>query len=105
MEPTAPYNVIRRCPSDGGWHVRFLAKKIPEAARRAKNDLMQSIRSLSHMPPERFAFLNAKYISLNKYHKMYIEKWYLILYQIKDQDVYVDYILDCRQDYGWLAGR
>ncbi|RAV02341.1 type II toxin-antitoxin system RelE/ParE family toxin [Paenibacillus sp. YN15] len=106
MEPTAPYKVIvsDRARQMLAGHVRFLAQKSPEAARRTKNDLMKAIRSLSHMP-ERFPFLNAEYIPLNKYHKMYIEKWYLILYQIKDQTVYVDYILDCRQDYGWLAGK
>lgn len=83
-------------------HVRFLAQKSPSAARKAKNDLMDAIRSLFLMP-ERFPFLTAEFIPLNKYHKMFVEKWYLILYQIKDQTVYVDYIVDCRQDYGWLV--
>ncbi|CAA7602021.1 ParE toxin of type II toxin-antitoxin system, parDE [Acididesulfobacillus acetoxydans] len=83
-------------------HVRFLAQKSPTAACKIKNDLMDAIRSLSTMP-ERFSFLNAEFIPLNKYHKMFVEKWYLILYQIKDQKVYVDYIIDCRQDYGWLV--
>lgn len=82
-------------------HVRFMAQKSPDAARRAKNDLLDSIRSLSTMP-ERFPFLNAEFIAPNKYHKIFVEKWYLILYQIKDQVVYVDYIVDCRQDYRWL---
>jgi hypothetical protein len=47
--------------------------------RRSENELMDAIREI------------------------FIEKWYLILYQIKDQTVYVDYIVDCRQDYGWLV--
>lgn len=83
-------------------HVRFLAQKSPTAARKVKNDLMDAIRSL-HQMPERFPFLEAEFIPPNKYHKMFVEKWYLILYQIKDQTVYVDYIVDCRQDYGWLV--
>lgn len=83
-------------------NVRFLAQKSPVAARRTKNELMDAIRSLSTMP-ERFPFLNAEFIPLNKYHKMFVDKWYLILYQIKDQTVCVDYIVDCRQDYGWLV--
>ena len=83
-------------------HVRFLAQKSPTAARKIKNDLMDAIRSLSKMP-ERFPFLDAEFLPLNKYHKLFVEKWYLILYQIKDQTVYVDYIVDCRQDYGWLV--
>lgn len=83
-------------------HVRFLAQKSPITARKIKNDLMDAIRSLNQMQ-ERFSFLEAEFIPPNKYHKMFIEKWYLILYQIKDQTVYVDYIVDCRQDYGWLV--
>jgi len=83
-------------------HVRFLAQKSPTAARRTKNELMGAIRYLSTMP-ERFPFLKAEFIPLNKYHKMFVENWYLILYQIKDQTVYVDYIVDCRQDFGWLV--
>ena len=34
--------------------------------------------------------------------QMFVEKWYLVLYQIKGQTVYIDYIIDCRQDYRWL---
>jgi plasmid stabilization system protein ParE len=83
-------------------HVRFMAQKSPSAARNVKNELMDAIRSL-HQMPERFPFLEAEFIPPNKYHKMFVEKWYLILYQIKDHTVYVDYIVDCRQDYGWLV--
>lgn len=83
-------------------HVRFLTQKSPTAARKVKNELMNAIRFLSIMP-ERFPFLAAEFIPFNKYHKMFMEKWYLILYQIKDQIVYVDYIVDCRQDYKWLV--
>ncbi|MBI4320692.1 MAG: type II toxin-antitoxin system RelE/ParE family toxin [Chloroflexi bacterium] len=82
-------------------HVRFMAQRSPSAARKAKNELMNAIRSLQEMP-ERFPFLAAEFIPPNKYHKMFVEKWYLILYQIKDQTVHVEYIVDCRQDYGWL---
>ena len=104
MEKKPQYKVIvsDRARQMLAGHVRFLAQKSPTAARRAKNELMGAIRSLSTMP-ERFPFLNTEFIPPNKYHKMFIEKWYLILYQIKDQTVYVDYIVDCRQDYGWLV--
>ncbi|MDF9408291.1 type II toxin-antitoxin system RelE/ParE family toxin [Pelotomaculum isophthalicicum JI] len=104
MEKKPQYKVIvsDRARQMLAGHVRFLAQKSPAAARRVKNDLIEAILSL-HQMPERFPFLNAEFIPLNKYHKMFVEKWYLILYQIKDQTVYVDYIVDCRQDYGWLV--
>ena len=62
---------------------------------------MLALRSLSEMP-QRFPFFEDNYIPPNKYHKMFIKNWYLILYQIQDDTVFVDYILDCRKDYSWL---
>ena len=82
-------------------HILFLVQKSPSASRKVKNKLMDAIRSLQQMS-ERFPFLQAEFIPPNKYHKMIVEKWYLILYQVKDQTTYVDYIVDCRQDYRWL---
>jgi plasmid stabilization system protein ParE len=104
MENKPQYKVIvsDRARQMLAGHVRFLAQKSPTAARKIKNDLMDAIRSLQQMPV-RFPFLEAEFIPPNRYHKMFVEKWYLILYQVKDQTVYVDYIVDCRQDYGWLV--
>jgi plasmid stabilization system protein ParE len=104
MEKKSQYKVIvsDRARQMLAGYVRFLSQKSPAAARKVKNDLMDAIRSL-HQMPERFPFLNAEFVPLNKYHKMFVEKWYLVLYQIKNQTVYVDYIVDCRQDYGWLV--
>ncbi|HAH96635.1 MAG TPA: plasmid stabilization protein [Firmicutes bacterium] len=82
-------------------HIRFLAQKNPAAARQTKKDLMDDVRLLQQMP-ERFPFLKADFIPPNKYQKMFVEKWYLVIYQVRNQTVYVDYIVDCRQDYDWL---
>lgn len=30
------------------------------------------------------------------------EKRYLLIFQIREDIVYVDYVVDCRQDYAWL---
>jgi len=97
------YNIIvsERTRQMFAGHVRFLAQKSPDAARRVKNDLLNGIRSLSQMP-ERFPFLDNEFVTPNKYHKMIVAKRYLILYQIKDLTVYVDYVVDCRRDYTWL---
>ncbi|MFA6942192.1 MAG: type II toxin-antitoxin system RelE/ParE family toxin [Clostridiaceae bacterium] len=103
MEKKSQYKVIvsDRARQMLAGHVLFLLQKSPAAARKVKNKLMDAIRSLYQMT-EHFPFLEAEFIPPNKYHKMFVEKWYLVLYQVKDQMVYVDYILDCRQDYGWL---
>lgn len=103
MEKKPQYKVIvsDRARQMLAGHIRFLAQKSPSGASKVKNDLLDAIRSISTMP-ERSPFLNAEFMPLNKYHKMLVKKWYLILYQIKDYTVYVDYIVDCRQDYEWL---
>ena len=103
MEKTPQYKVIvsDRARQMLSGHVRFLAHKSPAAARKIKNELMEAMRSL-HCMPERYPFIEADFIPPNKYHKMLVEKRYLILYQIRDLAVFVDYILDCRQDYKWL---
>lgn len=84
-----------------GIHIRFMAQVNKQAASAKKNEIMTAMRSLSQLP-QRFPFFEELHITPNKYHKMFIEKWYLVLYQIQDDTVYVDYILDCRKDYSWL---
>ena len=82
-------------------HIRFLAQISKEAAKSQTKKITSALHSLSRFP-QRFPFFDEIYIPKNKYHKMFVEKRYLILYQIQDNTVYVDYILDCRKDYGWL---
>ncbi len=84
-----------------GTHIRFMAQVSKEAAAAKKKQLMTAMGSLSRNP-QRFPFFKESHIPQNKYHKMFVEKWYLILYQVQDDIVYVEYILDCRREYGWL---
>lgn len=84
-----------------GVHIRFMAQVNKKAAAAKKKEIMSALHSLSQMP-QRFPFFDELYITPNKYHKMFVEKWYLVLYQIQDDMVYVDYIIDCRKDYSWL---
>ena len=84
-----------------GIHIRFMAQVNKDAAIAKKKELMAAMRSLDHMP-QRFPFFNETCIPANKYHKMYVENWYLVLYQIQDDTVYVDHILDCRRDHSLL---
>lgn len=84
-----------------GMHIRFLAQGSKPATQKLKNRLVEEMRSLQEMP-QRFHFFNENYVPANKYHKLYVENCYLVLYQIKDDIVYVDWIVDCRRDYQWL---
>ncbi len=100
---TDRYSVIisDRAKSMLGVQLKFIARVNKDAALKTKEDLIDAIRSLQQMP-QRFPFFEAPYIPPNKYHKLFVPKWYLVLYQIRDDTVYVDYIVDCRKDYGWL---
>lgn len=84
-----------------GLHLRFLAQVNRTAAVQLKKRLLAQLRSLRETP-QRYPFFQSDYIPANKYHKLYVENWYLILYQIRDDTVLVDWIVDCRQDYTWL---
>ena len=84
-----------------GTHIRFMAQVNKDAAKAKKQELMEAMRSLERMP-QRFPFFEEAYIPTNKYHKMFVTKWYFVLYQIQDDTVYVDYILDCHKDYSWI---
>lgn len=103
MPDTQTYNVIvsDRAKRMLGEHMLFLAKANRDAAKEKKKEIVNAMKSLTLMP-QRYPFFDGPYIPSNKYHKMYIKKWYLVLYQIKDNTVYIDYILDCRKDYDWL---
>ena len=82
-------------------HIAFLANVSKDAARSTKSVIMKALRSLEEMP-KRYPFLDEELLPKNKYHKMFVESRYLVLYQIKDNVVFVDYMVDCRQDYEWL---
>ena len=84
-----------------GRHLLFLAQASRPAAVKLKHRFLEEIRSLQEMP-QRYPFFNEEHIPVNKYHKLYVENWYLVLYQIRDDTVYVDWIVDCRQEYPWL---
>ena len=84
-----------------GAHIKILAQKSPSAARDMKDKIVTAIRSLSSIP-ERCPFFDGDFVPRNKYHKMVVDNRYLLLFQIKDRVVFVDYIIDGRQDYSWL---
>ena len=84
-----------------GAHMKFLSQVSKAAAAAEKREILAELRSLSQMP-QRYPLFEGDFVPPNKYHRLFIKKRYLALYQIQDDTVYVDYILDCRQDYAWL---
>lgn len=84
-----------------GQHIRFLARVNRNAAGELKKRFLEEFRTLEDFPQSNPFFIG-DFIPPNKYHKLYVQNWFLVLYQIKDSTVYVDWIVDCRQDYQWL---
>lgn len=82
-------------------HAAFLAQVSPEAAERLTAEFEKTANSLELMP-QRCPWLTGEYIPRNAYRFILFEKRYMIIFQIVDDIVYADYVVDCRQDYNWL---
>lgn len=82
-------------------HAAFLAQVSPAAAERLTSEFEKAANSLSQMP-QRCPWLRGDYIPKHTYRYLLFEKRYMILFQIVDDTVYADYVVDCRQDYSWL---
>ena len=82
-------------------HAAFLAQVSEEAAERLTFEFEKAANSLELMP-QRCPWLTGEYIPRNAYRFILFEKRYMIIFQIVDDIVYADYVVDCRQDYSWL---
>ena len=82
-------------------HAAFLAQGSPEAAERLTAEFEKTANSLELMP-QRCPWLTGEYIPRNAYRFILFEKRYMIIFQIVDDIVYANYVVDCRQDYNWL---
>ena len=82
-------------------HMRFMAQVSLQAADKLRAKIIEAAKSLENFP-ERNSWLLDAVLLARKYRKMIISKRYLIIYQIKADTVYVEYVLDYRQDYQWL---
>lgn len=82
-------------------HARFLAWVSEPAALRLIEVFQEKAKSLEQFP-ERNSWLTDPLIPTGKYRKLLLEKRYLLVYQIKKGTVYVEAVVDTRQDYGWL---
>ncbi|WP_425057917.1 hypothetical protein SCACP_24840 [Sporomusa carbonis] len=83
-------------------HTRFLAQVSPQAADKLRMDIIEAAKSLQEFP-ERGSWLVDPVLPANVYRKLLVDKRYLLIYKIKDDTVYIDYMVDCRQGYSWLA--
>lgn len=81
-------------------HVYFLVRVNVAAAKELRDRIMAETRGLEKMP-ERFSYLDEDN-RRSCYRKMVVPNWYLVIYLVIDDTVYVEYILDSRKEYPWL---
>lgn len=82
-------------------HAAFLAQTSVNAAQRLADSFEKTTNTLEFML-QRCAWLTNEFIPRNMYRYLLFEKRYMLIFQVKDNTVYVDYVIDCRQDYEWL---
>ena len=82
-------------------HAAFLAQVNEPAAERLVAAFEEAAGSLEQMP-HRCPCLLGEYIPRNIYRYLIFQKQYMLIFQIKDDTVYIDYVIDGRQDYQWL---
>ena len=76
-------------------HAAFLAQTSVNAAQRLADSFEKIAGSLEFMP-QRCTWLTNEFIPRNMYRYILFEKRYMIIFQIKDNTVYVDHVIDCR---------
>lgn len=84
-------------------HAAFLTNVSEQAAESMIEEFEEAAHSLRTLP-ERCPWLNDGVLPKNKYRFLVFgNKRYLIIFQIVDQTVYIDLVVDCRQNYHWLV--
>lgn len=83
-------------------HAAFLANVNINAAKRFQVECFEKVKSLEEMP-YRCPSFDKVHLPYQKYRYLLFSN-YAVLFVIDEENgnVYVDYILDTRKDYGWL---
>lgn len=82
-------------------HAAFLAQVSTSAAERLVDAFEYTTKTLECMP-QRCPYVKGDYIDKKAYRFILFEERYMLIFQIEDDTVYVDYVVDTRQDYSWL---
>ena len=82
-------------------HIRFVAQVSRQAADDLRKEFIKTAKTLEALP-ERGSWLADPRLPINKYRKLVVENRYMLIYQVKDNTVYIDSIIDCRRDYPWI---
>jgi len=79
-------------------HVKYLANVSESAANNLVDEFIMKSETLNSMP-QRCPWLVHDMIPIQKYRKLFLEKNYLALFEIRGNIVYITAVVDGRQDY------
>ena len=79
----------------------FQARLDEKLAHKLVAEFRIAVDSLRILP-FRNPTVRSEVFTVEKYRKMVFGKWYLLIYQIKGDTVYIEYLIDGRSDYQWL---
>lgn len=77
------------------WHAGFLRNVSEDAAERFIKSFTEAIKTLEEMP-------NRCPVFMEVYRRLIFEKRYMIIFRIDGETVFVEYVLDQRQDHRFI---
>ena len=78
-------------------HIFFLAKVSTKAAHSLRKTFVRTIKSLNNNP-KRYPLWLPQFKLSKPYRNILINKRYLIIFYIDGNNIFVDYLLDCRMN-------
>ena len=81
--------------------VAWIARTDESSAMKFLGEFRAAAESLETFPLRR-RFLDDAYLPRNKYRALLFWKHHLIIYQVRDDVVYIELVVDGHQDYAWL---
>ena len=78
-------------------HLLFLTRVSPKSAKSLKQTFINALRTLEYNP-DYFPIWQPDFETYKSYHNILIKKRYLVIYYIEKDNIFVDYLLDCRMD-------
>lgn len=100
-EETYQVIVSKRAAHQLASQAAFVARLDEKLALALIEEFNVAAKSLQKFPYRYPALRSAEFVT-EKYRKMIFSKRYILIYQIKGDRVYIECVIDGRQDYQWL---
>ena len=81
--------------------LKFIAISNYKKADETRKKIIQGIRQITVFPYKHPVLFFKDYLK-NNYRKVVVDNKYLVIYQVIKNTIYVEYIVDCKQENKWL---